>query len=122
LCRCCELKANLIHTTHFTKLPALSGLGGYLFTRVLAGLTELNVIVTVGREIGPAELRPQAPNVHIIPLGPAVESLLLGEEEIVTPSITSSASRCRHRRRPTSQGPPTAGNRQPPPSVSAARA
>jgi UDP-glucoronosyl and UDP-glucosyl transferase len=40
---------------------------GTWFTRVLAGLAQLpvNVLVTVGREIDPAELGPQPENVHV---------------------------------------------------------
>jgi UDP:flavonoid glycosyltransferase YjiC (YdhE family) len=40
---------------------------GDLFTRVVAGLRQLpaNVLVTVGREIDPAELGPQPANVHV---------------------------------------------------------
>jgi UDP:flavonoid glycosyltransferase YjiC (YdhE family) len=40
---------------------------GNLFTRVLAGVRELpiNVVVTIGREIDPAELGPQPGHIHI---------------------------------------------------------
>jgi UDP:flavonoid glycosyltransferase YjiC (YdhE family) len=54
-------------TIYFTLGTIFHQESGDLFTRVLAGLSELdvNVIVTVGREIDPAELGPQTPNVHI---------------------------------------------------------
>jgi UDP:flavonoid glycosyltransferase YjiC (YdhE family) len=40
---------------------------GDLFSRVLAGVSELpvDVVVTVGRDVDPGELHPQPPNVHV---------------------------------------------------------
>jgi UDP:flavonoid glycosyltransferase YjiC (YdhE family) len=54
-------------TVYFTLGTVFHQESGDLFTRVLSGLGALhaNVIVTVGREIDPAELGPQPENVHV---------------------------------------------------------
>ncbi len=54
-------------TVYFTLGTIFAQESGDLFTRVLTGLSSLNadIIVTVGREIDPAELGPQPSNVHI---------------------------------------------------------
>ncbi|MEA2393756.1 MAG: hypothetical protein QOJ82_1647 [Solirubrobacteraceae bacterium] len=58
-----------VPTVYVTLGTAFNLESGDLFTRVLAGLRELpiNLVVTVGREIGPRELGPQPANVHIEP-------------------------------------------------------
>jgi UDP:flavonoid glycosyltransferase YjiC (YdhE family) len=52
---------------YFTLGTVFNVESGDLFTRVIAGLRELplNVLVTVGRDIDPAELGPQRANVHV---------------------------------------------------------
>lgn len=54
-------------TVYFTLGTIFNMESGDLFARVLAGLRELpiNIIVTVGRHIDPAEFGPQPANVHI---------------------------------------------------------
>jgi UDP:flavonoid glycosyltransferase YjiC (YdhE family) len=54
-------------TVYFTLGTIFNMESGDLITRVLAGLRELsiNVVVTVGRHIDPAEFGPQPANVHI---------------------------------------------------------
>jgi UDP:flavonoid glycosyltransferase YjiC (YdhE family) len=54
-------------TVYFTLGTIFNTESGDLFARVLAGLRELpiNVIVTVGRHIDPAEFGPQPPNISI---------------------------------------------------------
>jgi MGT family glycosyltransferase len=54
-------------TVYFTLGTIFHQESGDLFTRVVAGLSDLdaNIIVTVGREIDPAELGPQPPNVLV---------------------------------------------------------
>ena len=54
-------------TLYFTLGTVFNMESGDLFSRVLAGLSELpiNVIVTVGRELDPDALGPQPDNVHI---------------------------------------------------------
>lgn len=56
---------------------------GDLFTRVLAGLGDrgVNVVVTVGREIDPAELGPGADHVHVARYLP--QALLLPHCDVV---------------------------------------
>jgi len=64
---------------------------GDLFARVLAGLSELNVnvIMTVGREIDPAELGPQATNVHVERFVP--QELLLPHCDLVVSNAGSGS-------------------------------
>ena len=54
-------------TVYFTLGTVFNLESGDLFTRVLAGLQELpvEVVVTVGRQIDPAELGPQPPHVRV---------------------------------------------------------
>ena len=54
-------------TVYFTLATIFNMESGDLITRVLAGPRELsiNVVVTVGRHIDPAEFGPQPANVHI---------------------------------------------------------
>jgi UDP:flavonoid glycosyltransferase YjiC (YdhE family) len=54
-------------TIYFTLGTVFNMESGDLFSRVLAGLRDLpvNLVVTVGRHIDPAEFGPQPPNVHI---------------------------------------------------------
>jgi len=54
-------------TVYFTLGTEFNVESGDLFPRVLAGLAQLpvNVLVTVGREIDPAELGPQPEHVHV---------------------------------------------------------
>ncbi|MCB8985265.1 MAG: glycosyltransferase family 1 protein [Ardenticatenaceae bacterium] len=54
-------------TVYFTLGTVFNMESGDLFSRVLAGLRELpvNVIVTIGNELDPAELGPQPANVHV---------------------------------------------------------
>jgi UDP:flavonoid glycosyltransferase YjiC (YdhE family) len=54
-------------TVYFTLGTVFNMESGDLFQRVIAGLRDLpvNVVVTVGRDIDPAELGPQPPNVHV---------------------------------------------------------
>src|SRR5205823_2594812 len=54
-------------TVYFTLGTVFSMESGDLFQRVIAGLRALpiNLVVTVGRDIDPAELGPQPANVHI---------------------------------------------------------
>ena len=52
---------------YFTLGTVFNVESGDLFTRVIAGLRDLplNILVTVGRDIDPAELGPQPANVHV---------------------------------------------------------
>jgi UDP:flavonoid glycosyltransferase YjiC (YdhE family) len=52
---------------YFTLGTVFNVESGDLFTRVIAGLRDLplNILVTVGRDIDPAELGPQPTNVHV---------------------------------------------------------
>ena len=58
---------------------------GDLFARVLAGLSglEVDVIVTVGPELDPAELGPQPPHVHVTRFLP-LRDVLPGCDAVVT--------------------------------------
>jgi UDP:flavonoid glycosyltransferase YjiC (YdhE family) len=60
-------RMNGVPTVYFTLGTVYNMESGDLFQRVLAGLRDLpiNLIVTVGRDIDPAEFGPQPANIHI---------------------------------------------------------
>ena len=72
-------------TVYFTLGTVFNMESGDLFQRVVDGLGELpiNLVVTVGRDIDPAEFGPQAPNVHIAQYVPQ-EGLLARSDLVVS--------------------------------------